>query len=72
LYKTENGNWTFEPALMVKRVVDTTGAGDAFWAGFIATYLEGHAIDGCVMNALQKAANKIQKKGPLYLPIDIF
>jgi fructokinase len=66
-YKTENGEWIHKPALLVKKVLDTTGAGDAFWAGFIAAYLEGHAIDGCVTNALEIAAKKIQKQGPLYL-----
>lgn len=67
-YKTENGDWNHKPALMVKKVVDTTGAGDAFWAGFIAAYLEGHAIESCIANALDMAAKKIQKKGPLYQP----
>jgi fructokinase len=65
-YKIENGDWIHKPALMVKKVVDTTGAGDAFWAGFIAAYLEGHAIESCIANALDIAAKKIQKQGPLY------
>jgi fructokinase len=65
-YKIEDGSWSHKPALMVKKLVDTTGAGDAFWAGFIAAYLEEHGIERCITNALEMAAKKIQQEGPLY------
>ena len=41
------------PAVAVARVVDTTGAGDAFAAGFLGKYCRG----GCIQSALQRAAD---------------
>ena len=65
-YKKRGKKWKFMNTIAVEQVVDTTGAGDAFWAGFIAAYLDDSEVGGCINNALQTAAEKIQRKGPLY------
>jgi len=44
-------------------VQDTTGAGDAFDAGFISAYCKGHAEEECLKWGLASAAVKIQSKG---------
>ncbi len=66
----EAGEWQFKAALPVQEVVDTTGAGDAFWAGVLVACIEKRPVDDCVQNGLMIAAKKIQKKGPLYAVID--
>ncbi len=49
---TRDGALTEVPAHPVERVVDTTGAGDAFAAGFLSV----HAADGSLADALRLAA----------------
>ncbi len=61
------GDWKFRPATPVPSVKDTTGAGDAFWSGFLHTYLKHQGTVLCIENGLSVAAQKIQKMGPLYL-----
>jgi fructokinase len=39
---------------MADEVVDTTGAGDAFWSGFYASIIKGYTIK----EALQLGGNK--------------
>ena len=51
------------PALKVDRVVDTTGAGDAFAAGLIAGIVKGYSIKKAVIYANAVAALKITKLG---------
>lgn len=65
-YKEGRGQWQHEPVLPVKEVVDTTGAGDAFWAGFLQAWLQKMPLPQCVQKALSVAAQKIQRPGPLY------
>ncbi len=45
------------------RVVDTTGAGDAFCAGFIHGLLQGMSLDACGRIANFVASRKIEKTG---------
>jgi len=59
--------WRFLPAVPVDAVKDTTGAGDAFWSGFLHGYLKQQETSFCIQNGLNIAAQKIQKVGPLYL-----
>lgn len=66
-YRDSNNNWQHLKASPVAEVKDTTGAGDAFWAGFIAATIDERSAKDCVQKGLETAAAKIQKKGPLYL-----
>ncbi len=51
-------------------VVDATGAGDAFWAGFLIALLDGHTLDGCTRFAREVAEIKLMTIGPLPHNID--
>lgn len=64
-YKNAGALWQHQPAIPVKEVIDTTGAGDAFWAGFMAAFLEEKAVDNCITSGLRLAARKIQQQGQL-------
>lgn len=64
-----NGAYLFDgniekymPAMRVK-VVDTTGAGDAFDAGFLAATIKGLSLEECLEWGIATASIKIQKKG---------
>jgi ribokinase len=52
----------YSPAKKV-RVVDTTGAGDNFAAGFIKSYIEGERHKDCLKNANKIASLCVQKMG---------
>jgi sugar/nucleoside kinase (ribokinase family) len=47
------------------RVADATGAGDAFWAGFLAAWLDGQAPRDCARAGGRLAALKLTTAGPL-------
>ncbi|WP_082864137.1 carbohydrate kinase family protein [Polaribacter atrinae] len=53
------------PAIKVERVMDTTGAGDAFWSGFLFAYIKEKPIQDCLQVALKLAALKLQNVGRL-------
>jgi sugar/nucleoside kinase (ribokinase family) len=44
-------------------VVDPTGAGDAFCAGFLAAWADGRPLDGCARAALATAARAVASVG---------
>lgn len=46
-------------------VKDTTGAGDAFWAGYLTARIDGKSPLACAMAGRQMAEMKIQHFGPL-------
>ena len=46
-------------------VADATGAGDAYWAGFLSAWLDGHAPDRCACVGSRLAALKLATVGPL-------
>lgn len=63
IYKSKNGNVERFPALRVKKVIDTTGAGDAFDAAIIYGCLNNWTISEQASFAAQIAAYVIQRIG---------
>lgn len=59
------------PAIKVDIVMDATGAGDAFWSGFLFAYIKEKPTKECLEVALQLAALKLQNVGRLPDNIDI-
>ncbi len=52
------------------KVADSTGAGDSFWAGYLAAYLAGESLRNCLETATKVAAVKLQNIGPLAHALD--
>ena len=46
-------------------VIDATGAGDAFWAGFLTAWTEEKSVETCANAGANLAALKLITKGPL-------
>lgn len=46
-------------------VIDATGAGDAYWAGFLSAWLDGHDFPTCAHFGARLAARKLAMQGPL-------
>jgi fructokinase len=46
-------------------VVDATGAGDAYWAGFLSAWLDGYDFPTCARSGARLAARKLTTEGPL-------
>lgn len=59
------------PAIKIDKVMDTTGAGDAFWSGFLFAYIQNKTTEECLNIALNLAALKLQNVGRLPDNIDI-
>lgn len=59
------------PAIKIDKVMDTTGAGDAFWSGFLFAYIQNKSTEDCLKIALKLAALKLQNVGRLPDNIDI-
>ena len=57
----------FEPAVHVKKVVDNTGAGDAFNAGFIHRLLSGRPVTECLKYAVELATTSLRDYGRNWL-----
>ncbi|WP_124978833.1 carbohydrate kinase family protein [Nonlabens xiamenensis] len=60
-----------QPAQEVKTVIDATGAGDAFWTGFLYSTLKKWDLERCVLTAQKLASIKIQHMGRLPEKIDL-
>ncbi len=59
-----------QEALHIPEIKDTTGAGDAFWTGFLYAFLQYKKLQDCVAFAQQMAAIKLQRIGGLPINID--
>jgi fructoselysine 6-kinase len=57
------GERVFCPAVKVPRVVDTTGAGDAFAAGFLSEYCASRGIEESLARGAETAAEAVQRLG---------
>lgn len=51
-------------------VVDVTGAGDAYWAGFLTAHLDGYTPGNCARAGAALAKMKLTRQGPLPDKID--
>ncbi|HWT73339.1 MAG TPA: sugar kinase [Mobilitalea sp.] len=58
-----NGKETVRFSTMAKEVVDTTGAGDAFWSGFYTAIIKGYTIVEALKLGFAVCAYKLQYVG---------
>jgi fructokinase len=55
----------FQKAIQIDEVKDATGAGDAFWTGFLFAQIENKNINDCITIAQKLASIKLQNVGKL-------
>jgi sugar/nucleoside kinase (ribokinase family) len=60
-----DGDTVFRLGTRPVEVVDTTGAGDAFWSGFLCAWLDGYSLAECALAARRMAEYKLTHFGPL-------
>lgn len=54
----------YQEAIKPKKIIDATGAGDAFTAGFIAQYLKSRNIPLSMQKGAEYASKKLSRMGP--------
>lgn len=52
-----------QPLVKAKKIVDTTGAGDAFAAGFLGEYIKTDSIERALLFAAKNASSVVQRLG---------
>jgi len=67
---SDNGHLLGHVPARPVQVRDVTGAGDAFWAGFLISMLDGNPLMRCALFARELVELKLQGVGPLPLEID--
>lgn len=55
----------FQPIIPVKKVIGVTGAGDAFWGGFISSIIKQDSIKEAINSGLFMASEKITYRGAI-------
>lgn len=60
-----NGQETVSFPTLASRVVDTTGAGDAFWSGFYASIVKGYTLSLALKLGFAVSAYKLQYVGAI-------
>ncbi len=60
-YKTSTANWEHRSSLPT-RVIDVTGAGDAFWSGFMGAYIQNAAISEAIHQGLLTARERLEQR----------
>lgn len=63
-YRSTDTAWQFQPAEKID-VKNATGAGDAFWAGFISMYAKHVLLEDAVANGIRVASMQLRNKWPV-------
>jgi fructokinase len=61
----------YQNALQITNIKDSTGAGDAFWTGFLDSYLKNKSFEDSISFAQKLASIKLQNVGGLPDKIDL-
>ena len=62
-YGYHNGVIYFQDVVKPKKIIDTTGCGDAYTAGFIAQYIKSRNIESSMLQGAKYAAKKLERVG---------